>query len=64
MFTNGFHLWLAIVLSEGFQSLRQCAAGFNVTAIDDYPVSGAQAHTLTINAPPGARWAVLVAKLP
>ncbi|MEV4370109.1 hypothetical protein AB0J71_23775 [Nonomuraea sp. NPDC049637] len=54
---------LTIVMSEGFQALRQCAAGYTTYTIGDYPVSRPEPYTLTINAPADARWAVLVARV-
>ncbi|MFG6195083.1 hypothetical protein [Nonomuraea sp. JJY05] len=54
---------LAIAISEGFQTLRQCAAGYTTFTLDNYPVSKPKPRTLTVKAPSGASWAVLVARL-
>ncbi|MGI5286740.1 hypothetical protein ACQEVF_25845 [Nonomuraea polychroma] len=53
---------LAIVMSEGFRTSWQCAAGYSTFRISIYPDSKPKARSLTIKAPLGARWAVLVSK--
>jgi hypothetical protein len=53
---------LAIVMSEGFRTLRRCDAGYTTVTLDPYPVSKPRPRTLTVTAPPGAEWAVLVAR--
>jgi hypothetical protein len=52
---------LAIAISEGFQTLRQCVAGYTTVTLDVYPGKKPKPRTLTVKAPSGASWAVLVA---
>ncbi|WP_143021991.1 hypothetical protein [Nonomuraea maritima] len=54
---------LAITISASFRTLRQCAAGYTTFTLDNYPVGKPERRTLTVKAPSGARWAVLVAGL-
>lgn len=53
---------LAIVMSEGFRTSWQCAAGYNTFRISNYPDSKPEARRLTVKAPLGSRWAVLVSR--
>lgn len=54
---------LAIALSGGFRTLRQCAAGYTTFTIDNFPVGKPEPRTLTVTAPSDAGWAVLLARL-
>ncbi|MEV4221915.1 hypothetical protein [Nonomuraea sp. NPDC049725] len=52
---------LAIALSESFRTTRRCSAGYTTFTLDNYPAKKPRPRTLTIKAPPDARWTVMVA---
>lgn len=44
--------------------VRQCIAGYTTYTVDDYPPQRPKAYELVVRAPRGAKWAVLVSRLP
>lgn len=54
---------LLIKIDDGFYTARQCFAGYTTITIDNYPEKRAKTRKLTVNAPHGAKWAIIVAKL-
>ncbi|MCK2215292.1 hypothetical protein MF672_016060 [Actinomadura sp. ATCC 31491] len=51
---------LVIVPQKGWKSARQCSAGFGAYTVDHRYASESAVETVRIEAPSGARWAVLV----
>jgi hypothetical protein len=55
---------LNVKTTSGLSFLRQCVDGYTTVTIDNYPQKPSKAHQLTVNAPPGAKWAILIVRLP
>ncbi|MGW0804797.1 hypothetical protein [Nonomuraea sp. NPDC002799] len=54
---------LSILATNGLNIARQCTAGYTTVTLDNYPVKASETHRLTVQAPPGAKWAIVIALL-
>lgn len=54
---------LQVQATNGLNVVRQCIAGYTVVTLDNYPQKPPKNHQLTVHAPPGAKWAILIARL-
>lgn len=55
---------LNVRTTKGLKFARQCIAGYTTLTVDNYPQKAPKTHQLTVQAPPGAKWAILIARLP
>lgn len=49
---------------DSFQFNRQCFAGYTTYTVDNYPPKPLKTRQLKVHAPHGAKWAILVVRLP
>ncbi|MEU6714324.1 hypothetical protein ABZ897_22895 [Nonomuraea sp. NPDC046802] len=55
---------LVIRVTGRINMVRQCIAGYTTLTSDGYPRKKSKVRHLTVEAPPGAKWAVLIVQLP
>ncbi|MEV4804350.1 hypothetical protein AB0K18_30475 [Nonomuraea sp. NPDC049421] len=60
----GFEGKLKVITTSGLNFLRKCIDGYTTVTVDNYPRKPLKNHQVTVHAPPGAKWAVLIVRLP
>jgi hypothetical protein len=56
--------YLVVRATNGLNMVSQCFAGYNTWTVDNLPRKAPRNYKLTVQAPRGAKWAILVVRLP
>lgn len=55
---------LVVKATNGLNMVSQCFAGYNTWTVDNLPRKVPRNYKLTVQAPQGAKWAILIVRLP